>query len=400
MSESKQSTRDTVEIAIPQDDDEVRAHRRLADYAFSDAPPIHTDIEYARWQGVENLRVAKLDGRVVGGLGIVPMGQWFGGKSVPAAGINAVVVSPEVRSRGVASSLMIHALRTIHDSAMPLSILYPATQPVYRRVGYEQAGIAMDYSQPLRGLVPLTRELHLRPVGDEDWQTVRSLYDERARRSQGNLDRHEHFWTRRTTSRDTPVNAYLVEPDGRAEGYIIYIQGRRGNGKSLILHDLVALTAQAYREIVSFLAQHRSVVSNVSWMGPPNDPLLNHIPNQEYSVPYYEQWMLRIVDVKGALEARGYPKTLRGRVEFSVRDDVLDWNNGSYVVEVSDGTARVIPGNGASPTIDVRGLAPLYTGYLSAADVVCAGFASELTPKLGALGQLFAGAIPWMADGF
>jgi len=42
--------------------------------------------EWVETVGVDNFRVARLGGRVVAGLGLVMMGQWFGGKSVPWRG--------------------------------------------------------------------------------------------------------------------------------------------------------------------------------------------------------------------------------------------------------------------------------------------------------------------------
>ncbi len=47
--------------------------------------------------GRENFRVIHRSRRAIGGLAIYHMGQWFGGQSVPMAGIAAVGIAPEYR---------------------------------------------------------------------------------------------------------------------------------------------------------------------------------------------------------------------------------------------------------------------------------------------------------------
>ena len=56
--------------------------------------------------GLEDLRVAEVDGRIVGhGFGFRMQG-WFGGAQVPLVGIASVGVAPEARGRGVGRALV------------------------------------------------------------------------------------------------------------------------------------------------------------------------------------------------------------------------------------------------------------------------------------------------------
>ena len=52
------------------------------------------------------LRLAHVGGEIVGGYMLLPAGQFFGGRSVPAQGVTAVAVHPAWRRRGVAGALM------------------------------------------------------------------------------------------------------------------------------------------------------------------------------------------------------------------------------------------------------------------------------------------------------
>ncbi|MBA2364400.1 MAG: GNAT family N-acetyltransferase [Chloroflexia bacterium] len=396
------TTQHTLEISAPEGDDELRAFRAIGDYAFNENPSPAPDIARLQRQGIENLRVARVGGVVAAGLGMLPMGQWFGGTSVPMVGINAVSTAPEHRSTGIMSRMLRQMLEEIHADGSPLSALYPTTQPVYRRAGYEQAGIALDYKHPLHALSTGDRGLQVRRAGDEDTNTIQALYAERARRTTGNLDRSEFMWARVLEPREAPLNKYLVERDGTSEGYVIYTQ-RQPPGtkeKDINCYDLVALTADAARRLVAFFADHRSTAEHLVWTGAPAEPLLLHVPNQAYKIDWYEQWMLRIVDVPAALAARGYPTGVEAELHLEVRDDVLAPNNGRWVLAVSDGRAEVREGGTGSIALDVRGLAPMYTGYLSPLELRAGGYVQGPEADLALAGTVFAGPTPWMADGF
>jgi len=73
---------------------------------------------------------------------MIPMGQWWGSQRVPMTGIAGVGVTPEYRGTGVAIALVQDTVKELHRQGVPLSVLYPATQHLYRKAGYEQAGTA------------------------------------------------------------------------------------------------------------------------------------------------------------------------------------------------------------------------------------------------------------------
>jgi len=93
--------------------------------------------------GTDQLRVVREGGRVVGSLLLIPMGQYFGGKSVPMVGIAGVGVGIADRGRGVARALMAGTVQELAERGVALSTLYASTQTLYRSVGYERAGKLM-----------------------------------------------------------------------------------------------------------------------------------------------------------------------------------------------------------------------------------------------------------------
>ena len=68
------------------------------------------------------------------------MRQWWHGRAVRMAGVGGVKVAPEQRGRGTGRALMTELLRVIADRGYPLSVLYPATAPLYRSLGWELGG--------------------------------------------------------------------------------------------------------------------------------------------------------------------------------------------------------------------------------------------------------------------
>ena len=61
--------------------------------------------------------------------------QWWHGRGVPMAGVASVKVAPEYRGRGIGRELMTALLALIAERGYPLSVLYPATMPLYRSLG-------------------------------------------------------------------------------------------------------------------------------------------------------------------------------------------------------------------------------------------------------------------------
>jgi predicted acetyltransferase len=102
--------------------------------------------------------------------------------------------------------------------------------------------------------------------------------------------------------------------------------------------------------------------------------------------------MLRVNDVKLALEARGY--AVDGEAHLEIDDDLIPQNRGRFVLTVKSGRGTVRRGGRGSTRLDIRGLAAIYSGFLSCAQAAAVGHAS------GDDVPLFAGPVPWMADLF
>lgn len=350
--------------------------------------------------GEAQLRVLREGGSVAATIVLIPMGQWFNGRRVPMVGIGGVGVAPERRGQGTATRLMRTALRELRSQGAPLASLYPATQPLYRRVGFEQAGSRHEVRVQLHGLDFQERTLALRPVTEADVPALRDVYRRYAQRQQGWIDRTAYTWSRVTHPRGETAYGYLVEGKAGIEGYV-YLSRRvvsQGLWQELNLTDIVALTPAAGRRLLSFLGDHRSMAQEVVWRGGPADPLLFLLREQTYEVKHLFHWMLRLLDIPAALQARGYPAGLSGALHLEVEDDLFPENHGRFVLEVENGEAEVRRGGDGDVKLHVRALAPLYSGFLSPAALQGAGALEADESSLRTAAAIFSGPPPAMPD--
>jgi predicted acetyltransferase len=195
-------------------------------------------------------------------------------------------------------------------------------------------------------------------------------------------------------------HAYLFGPDAAPEGHVIYSQKLDATPYQIHIHDWSALTPAAAERLLAFFATHRSVVDSISLADAPSMPLLALVADPPVEMASYKTWMLRLTDVRSALAARGYPPDLAGELHLDVRDDLVSANSGRLVLAISNGRGEVGSGGKGDLGIDVRGLASLYTGFLTPADLVRNGMADGSPRALTTAAAAFAGPAPWMPDTF
>jgi predicted acetyltransferase len=318
-------------------------------------------------------------------------------------GVHAVAVLPEYRGTSAGSALMKAAVEEMAANRIPLSTLYPATQPIYRRVGFELAGTQTIYEAPMLALDVKDRQLDVERVGKDQVAELAELHVQVARHRAGNLERTPWLWRRILDPMKGEVTCFKVSRRGKAEGYIAWSGSwRTGRMKlDLSIKDFVALTPAAARRMWALIADHRSVGGNVSFADAPGAPSLRVLRDPSYSIDRMLTWMLRIVDVDTALAARGYPPGLTTALDLEIDDDLLPGNRGRFRLAVSGGTGRVERGEGqGSLRIDIRGLAALYSGFQPAQDLRLQGLLEGDADTLARATALFAGPAPWLVEMF
>jgi len=373
-------------------------------------PPLD-EFDWLTRMGRENVRIAKLGSQVAGGAMVVPLGQSFGARFLPMAGIHGVAVAAQHRGKGIATRLMGSVVREAHENGCPLSVLYPATQPVYRSAGYEQAGVRVQYRAAVAGLASRNRSLPVRPYQPEDQEAIDAIYRRRALNYPGHVERTPWSWQRVISRWNRKTFGYVVgggEGHGDLEGYVFFAKSEAVFPRyGLDVIDYGATTERAFDRLMTLLGDHRSMASELTWCGAPADPLLMRMTEQEHEVAWRMIWMLRIADVEKALTMRGYPTTTNAQLELRVRDELIPQNNASFSLTVENGHVGVrrdeTPGHGPESTaldVSIHTLAPLYSGYFTATQLRAMGRLSGGDRAVQAADRVFAGPTPWMSDMF
>jgi len=345
-------------------------------------------------------------GGVAASLLALPMGQYFGGRVVPMQGIAGVAVAPERRGRGLALEMMRRQVREAAEQGVALSCLYASTQALYRQAGYEQAGLLFRTSIPLRTIGVRERGLELRELSADDDGAIRACYAQSAARVNGALERGAYEWSRVRKMRDeayTGFGVFAPEAPGRLESYLFMTQRRKPEtGRHDVgLSDLVFTTSRAGRRLLGFLSDLATVGDDAIVYGGPLHPICALMPQQYHTSRFVDVWMLRINLVEEALVRRGYGRGVDTGLSLEITDELVPENAGRWTLRVRGGGAAVERG-GSGPTLrcSVRGLAPVYAGYLTAAQAGAAGLVEGDAEAISAADAVFAGPTPWMSDRF
>lgn len=297
--------------------------------------------------------------------------------------------------------MMKRALQDLSEQRVPLATLYPATVPVYRKAGFEIAGSCLGVRIPTALIDLREPSVQVRAMGEAHRDVVRAMYRLWAAEHPGNLDRNETLWRRLTDFRGLKRNGYVLEHAGNVEGYFYAGQDRTREGKRYLdIGDVVVTTPAAGRRFWQFLADHRSLVETVTWLGAPHDPLLLMLREPVRDIVGMPYWMLRVVRVAEALERRGYPLGVSAEVHLRIHDEILPGNAGDYVLTVEEGRGTVTRGGRGSLEMDVRALAALYSGASRAMELATLGWIHGTEEELAPADAIFNGPLPWMRDAF
>jgi predicted acetyltransferase len=349
------------------------------------------------------LRLARIGGEVVGGYIMLPTGEFFGGRSVPAQGISAVVVDAAWRRRGVAGALMRDCVAAARDSGAAVAPLFAATVRLYRRWGWEVCTQTFRQIVQTRSLSGFRGEGTVR--ANPDRASVEALRRTQLRRWDGPLDRPD-WWLSVEWDPGNPngnKGEYGWYEGDELTGYVRYESDRApGTWIRVRVQELVYATTDALRGLLGFLGGQESQSGEVVFVHsalPELSPLnlLLAEPHRDIEVGAFIPWMQRIVHIERAMSARGWPATAAGRVELEVTDPVLGVER--VVLEVEDGTGRVTNGGDGRVRCGVGALSAWYSSALRARDAALLGLIDGDTEALIAMDGLVAG-VPWIPDFF
>lgn len=373
--------------------DEFATYVRTLEAAFS-APLSDEQVEDDRTVAEPDRQLAAFDdGDVVGGSSVATLRMSApGGRTVPAAGIKQVGVLPSHRRQGINTALMRRQLDDINERGEPVAILHASEAVIYRRFGFGQATFVADLNMETRaaaflpGYQPRGR-VRLLPH-DEALPRMRPVYDAVAAARPGMVVVDDRWFTWRFSSvhRENALPRYYAvheTAEGEADAYAVYVVDHVWPAETpqlvLTVRELMATTPQATADIWRFVFDIDLVDTVIAGKRPADDPLwwLMAEPRR-MRFTFSDGMYVRLVDVPAALEARGYAAD--GTVTLDVRDAFCPWNEGTYVLAASKGSATCARTD-APPDLacDVTELGATYLGGATFAQLASAGRIEERT---------------------
>ena len=188
---------------------------------------------------------------------------------------------------------------------------------------------------------------------DEAARLLPPVYDAVRVATPGFLARSEHWWAKEVLAdpafarRGHDRKFFAVhERAGQPVAYVIYRVklewGDVGSQSQLTIQELMAVDADARREMWRFVFGVDLIAHIRNRFGPPDEPLLLTIAEpRRLDLRLRDGLWLRIVDVAAALEQRGYATD--GSVVLEVRDEFMPDAGGRFKLESAAGSARVTP---------------------------------------------------------
>lgn len=356
---------------------DAEAARRLGWEAFGvpAAPPeqaARVDRPGMRWFGAfdDGTLVARMIDRVYD--------SCFGGVLVPTSGIAGVTVVAEARSQGTLSPLFDATLAYARARGAVISTLFPTAPGIYRRFGYEVVADYATVELPTSALaaVRAPSATTTRRATVEDVPAVWSVYDRWAIEQNGPLSRRgvsfpttpEEFLT------DFTGVSLAVGPDGEVVGFVSWDRGQGyGEGAAIEVSDLLATTPEGYQALLRLLGSFASVAPTTRIDTSGDDLVRLQLPSLSWKVTSSSPYMLRLLDVVGALTALRYPPSVSAELTFTVTADMLPDLAGGYRLTVSGGRAACVRVDPGGRILTPRGLALVYAGSQSSANLRAAG---------------------------
>ena len=390
-------------IADPRGDADFEQYVRVEVESFGDTTQnarrwIARSRAHAIW------RLARAGDEVIGGYIVQPAGQLFGGRSVPAHPVAGVVVAPEWRHRGVAGAMMRDLVAISAERGVAVAPLHAATTRLYRRWGWELGDRSVRHRVRSSLLATLSGQGQAARLRDN--AAVEALRREVLHRWDGPLDRPD-WWldVEWPLGEDDPEHhTYGWFEDGRLTGVTRYEESRDGLWIAIRVQELVAATRDAFTGLLGFLGGHEAQAPEITFVHSAlrhRSELLFLLPDADKAITTEGHlcWMQRIVDVRAALEGRGWPAHVDARLELEVTDPVRSEPQ-RCVLEVAGGSAHVSPGGGGAVRCGIGMLSSWYSGTLRTHDAVRLGLLEASAEDQATMDSLIGDREAWMPDFF
>lgn len=325
------------------------------------------------------------NGRLVSSTRIHDFQQSVRGVLKDCGGIAGVASYPEARHKGYVRQLMLAGFKEMFEQGQSVSMLDPFKPSFYAKFGYATANAPYLVKAPIK---------HLKHTGGEDpnsewdYERLRAVDAKAALlgfiREIGPAQYHgfiifksipDGMWKRRV--KDSIV--VFVKHKGviqAASRYRIKAERREGRWVSeLTVIDMLWRTREARMKLFDFFATHQDQINDIIIHAPFETRVEHWFGDARLSIERKAPWMVRVIDVRKAVE--NLPASGEDIVTLEISDPDCDWNNGVFTIQSEKNRLHMNKSSGKPVVkLSIKAFSSLVYGTLSVEELE---FQGELT---------------------
>ena len=339
--------------------------KTLLDYGWE-----NDEIRKSKFPVLENAHVLGCfdRGALVSQFAVYPMEMNIHSAIYPIGFITSVATYPEYSRRGLMSMLMKQSLLEMREKGQSIAILYPFSIPLYRHRGWEIISDKMTWRiSDAKMLARKDVPGYVRRVPSDSADLI-ALHTRFAKKTHGCLFRNDLAWDEywRWDVDDTTVAIYYGE-DHTPLGYMVY----RIDADTMYVKEMVYINMEARMGLLRYINAHDSMVDEVRGNNYSGESIAFALSDSDIKETIRPYIMGRIVDFElflGQYRFRG--EADGASLSFQISDPFLEWNNGTYTVELQGGVGKLT----AKPSkhkvkLSIGTLTTLLLGYKRAPDL-------------------------------
>ena len=300
-----------------------------------------------------DLVVAEREGAIVAHAFVFPLESWFGGVRVRLGGVASLGVAPESRGVGIGRALLSELEARALARGDAITLLYPFREGFYVRAGYASVASFRRFLVAPRA-IPRSwghgqgAAGRIRPASGDDREGLVRAYEQEALHRTGWIARPAALWEKILVNERR--RWFVLEHHGRVDGYVAWTleQDEPHAAVGLVVEELVG-GDDARMRLLGLAAAQRDEVREIQLDLADDDPIQRAFVDVDR-----DRWgdargahalgtilagpMVRILDVRSAIEARGYLED--GDLELVVDAKPADPLRGSKRAGPRERTAR------------------------------------------------------------
>lgn len=258
---------------------------------------------------------------IAGGLGLL-VPQFFGGRPVLSACMAAGCVAPEERGSHLTTRMLAERIHPLQERGAVLATVWTTSTGYAHRLGWAAPTAVFTWTVP-------TDALH-HSFDGAGYQIAHGC-DLQAEQLQHDLAAHWNgpwqrpsWWRDWQTDKHPELTTYRFRLPGEpTSGVLSLAFGHAPDaGPQVVIHDLWAATSGAAAAMLAFLGRFNSRFPSVLFQRtglPAASVLLEGLDRiGSASARHWHPWMLRILDPRQAVRARGWPENLDTAIPLEV----------------------------------------------------------------------------------